>query len=104
MPFSIKHGSRYLGGFLGDKNLEKTWIEDKVEAWEESVEALSSVSSLSPQCAFAGLQNAMQCEWAFLQRVVPGISGFFEGVEIAVSGNFFTSFFGDQITSTTRSW
>ena len=46
----------------------------------------------------------MQCEWAFLQRVMPGISGFFEGVEAAVSGVFFTSLFGDQITSTTRSW
>ena len=47
-----------------------------------------AVASFSPQRAFSGLQKAMVCEWAFLQRVVLGISGFFEGVETAASGTF----------------
>ena len=32
LPFDAKHGSRCLGGFLGDKLIETDWTEEKVEA------------------------------------------------------------------------
>ena len=64
LPFAIKCGSRHLGGFpggfLGEKDLEEAYIQEKIEVWEESVEALSSVSSLSPHCVFAVFQKSMQ--------------------------------------------
>jgi hypothetical protein len=30
----ISNGHRYLGGFVGDKDLVRAWVVDQVEAWE----------------------------------------------------------------------
>ena len=48
-------------------------MSDKIMGWAESVETLDGVSRKHMQSAYAGLQKSLQQEWAFVQRVTPGI-------------------------------
>ena len=66
-------GSRYLGGFVGERETESQWVRTKLEGWAESVRTLSRVARKHLQSAYAGLQKSLQQEWAFVQRVTPGI-------------------------------
>ena len=56
-------------------------MQEKVEGWAESVRTLAGVDRKHPQSAYAGLQKSLQQEWAFVQRVKPGISNSFGPVE-----------------------
>ena len=71
MCIKIVTGSRYLGGFVGERETERQWVRTKVEGWEESVKTLAGVDRKHPQFAYAGLQKSLQQEWAFVQRVTP---------------------------------
>ena len=70
-------GHRYLGGFLGDMAAEREWLEKKVQGWKEFVRILAGVTLKHPQSAYAGLQKSLQQEWAFVQRVTPGVGAAF---------------------------
>ena len=50
----------------------------------ESLDILSGVSCKHPHSAYAGLQKSLQQEWAFVQRVTPGIGDAFGPVEKAL--------------------
>ena len=52
-------GHRYLGGFIGDIDAEKGWLQDKIRGWTESVKLLVGVAYKHPQSAYAGLQNSL---------------------------------------------
>ena len=56
-------------------------MKKKVEGWADSVRTLSGVARKHPQSAYAGLQKSLQQEWAFVQRVTPGIGNEFGPVE-----------------------
>ena len=77
-------GHQYLGGFLGDVLAEKEWLGKKVEGWTESIATLAGVSLKPPQSAYAGLKKSLQQEWAFVQRVTPGVGAAFGPVEEAL--------------------
>ena len=61
--------------------------------WAESVETLAWFSRKHPQSAYAGLRNSIQQEWAFVQRVAPGIGNAFGPVEKVLQETFFPSLF-----------
>ena len=63
-------------------------MQEKVEGWEESVRTLAGVDRKHPQSAYAGLQKPLQQEWAFVQRVTPGISNAFGPVEEEIAKAF----------------
>ena len=48
MGIKVVTGSRYLGGFIGDGEAEKSCLEGKVEGWAESVGTLAGVSYKHP--------------------------------------------------------
>ena len=94
-------GSRYLGGFVGERETEGQWMQEKVEGWAESVRTLAGVARKHPQSAYAGLQKSLQQEWAFMQRVTPGISNAFRPVEEEIAKAFLPALFegvGDGAT------
>ena len=66
-------GSHYLGGFIRYKGDKYTWIADKVQGWAELVETLLGVSRKHLQSTYKVLQNSLQREWEFVQRVTPDI-------------------------------
>ena len=71
LGIQVMTGHWYLGGFLGDMLAEREWLGKKIQGWKESVAILAGVSLKHPRFAYAGLQNSLQQEWAFVQRVTP---------------------------------
>ena len=68
-------------------------MAEKITGWEESVEILAGVSCKHPQCAYSGLQKSLQQEWAFVQRVTPGIGNAFGLVKKALRETFVPELF-----------
>ena len=93
MGVKIVTGSRYLGVFVGDRAAEDSWMAEKVMGWAESAKTLTGAVLKHPQSAYAGLQNSLQQEWAFVQRVTPGIGDTFGPVEDALWETFLPALF-----------
>ena len=55
--------------------------------------ALAGVAHCHPHNAYIGLQNSLQQEWAFVQRVIPGIGMAFQAVEYELRGTFLLDLF-----------
>ena len=73
MGICVVTGHRYLGGYIGDREAEGSWLEANIKGWMESVDILAGVARKHPQSAYAGLQKSLQQEWAFVQQVTPGV-------------------------------
>ena len=54
---------------------------------------MAGVVCKHPQSAYAGLQKPLQQEWAFMQRVTPGISNAFGPVEEEIAKAFLPALF-----------
>ena len=65
----------------------------KNRGWSESVKLLAGVGHKHPQSAYAGLQKFLQQEWAFVQRVTPGVREAFVPVEEALREIFVPALF-----------
>ena len=59
MGIKVVTGSRYLGGFIGEGEAQKRWLEGKVAGWADSVDALAGVSHKHPQSSYSGLQKSL---------------------------------------------
>ena len=57
------------------------------------VNVLAGVAHKHPQSAYAGLQKSLQQEWAFVQRVTPGVGEAFGPVEEALQEIFVLALF-----------
>ena len=66
MGLKVVMGSRYLGGFIGEGEADKSLLAGKVARWTDSVETLAGVSRKHPQSAYARLQKSLHQEWAFV--------------------------------------
>ena len=86
-------GHRYFGGFIGDAAAEREWLKEKVQRWTKSVSVLAGVAHKHPQSAYAGLKKSLQLEWAFVQRVTPGVGEAFGPVEEALREIFVPALF-----------
>ena len=64
-----------------------------MEGWADSVRILAGVANKHPQSAYAGLQKSLQQEWAFVQRVTPGIGDAFGPVEEEIETTFLPALF-----------
>ena len=93
MGIQVVTGSRYLGGFVVEREADARWIQENVEGWTESVRTLSGVSCKHPQSAYVGLQKSLQQEWAFMQRVTPVIGDAFGPVEEEIATVFLPELF-----------
>ena len=93
MGIQVDTGSLYLGGFIGERETEGQWVQTKVVGWADSVRTLAGVSRNHPQSAYAGLQNSLQQEWAFVQQVTPGIGDAFGPVEEDIAKAFLLALF-----------
>ena len=54
---------------------------------------IAGVSCKHPQSAYARLQKSLYQEWAFLQRVTPGISDAFDPIEKVLQETFLPDLF-----------
>ena len=52
---NVVTGNCYLGGFIGDKEAEATWLEETVEGWTTLVQKLLEMAHQQLQTAHAGM-------------------------------------------------
>ena len=52
--------SRYLGGFIGNREAGDTWLAEKFQGWVELVKILLGVTHKHPQSAYTGLKKSLQ--------------------------------------------
>ena len=63
-------------------------MKENIQGWTESVNILAGVAPKHPQSAYSGPQNSLQHEWAFVQRVTPGVRDSFDPLEDALKETF----------------
>ena len=51
-----------------------------------------------PQAAYAALTKSLQCEWIYLQRVVPHCHALFAPLENVISSSFLPALFGCEVS------
>ena len=73
-----------------------------MEGWQDSVATLSGVAHRHLQTAYAGLQNSLQQEWAFVQHVTQDIGMAFQEVEDALQDIFLLALFQGSTTHIPR--
>ena len=93
LGIKVVMGHRYLGGSIGDKEAKGRCLAENIKGWADLVKILAGVSHKHPQSAYAGLQKSLQRDWAFVQRVTPGIGDAFGPVETALKETFVPEFF-----------
>ena len=86
-------GHRYLGGYIGDGEVEREWLREKIQGWTKSVKILAGVALKQPKFDYAGLQKSLQQEWDFVQRVTPGVGDAFGPVEVTLKEIFVQALF-----------
>ena len=52
MGIKVVTGSCYLGGFVGDWEVENRWLAEKVQGWTESAKTLSGFARKHLQSAY----------------------------------------------------
>ena len=67
----VVSGHRFLGGVIGDKDSQKSYIHGKVDGWVKCAQHLSHAATKTPQAVFTSMTKSLLCEWGFIQRVVP---------------------------------
>ena len=88
-----------MGGFIGDPEGTKNFVEAKVQVWVASVDKLSAAAESQPQAAYAALSKSLQFEWSYLQRVLPNCDASFAPLRDVINKRFWPSVFGGQIST-----
>ena len=95
---SVVCNHRYLGAFIGDTVGQATFVQDKVCHWIADVKRLSKIAKKQPQAAFAALVKSLQCEWQFLQHVIPNCDNYFIPLDDVLASTFLPAVFGCEVT------
>ena len=91
-----------LGGVIGDAIGKEMFVRAKVVKWLQDVHQLSRFAVTQPQASYAALTKSLQCEWNYLQRVVPDCVAFFGDLEHSLATQFFPTLFGTEVTPIER--
>uniref|UniRef100_A0A1X7SXG4 Reverse transcriptase domain-containing protein n=1 Tax=Amphimedon queenslandica TaxID=400682 RepID=A0A1X7SXG4_AMPQE len=93
---------RFLGGVIGSTTERDLFVSHKVEEWSHTVELLASIAIHQPQAAYVALTKSLQCEWTFLQRVIPPCSHLFQAIENSLSSSFIPNLLGHECSKLDR--
>ena len=92
---------RFLGGFLGDASARSSFVQEKVNQWVLDVHNLSQMAIPQPQAAYAALTKSLQCEWIYLQRVIPDCYALFAPLENIIHSLFLPAVFSCEVSDLT---
>ena len=98
LGITVSSGHRFLGGVIGTREYCRNFMKQKVEYWTECVTKESKAAVRAPQAAFSTMTKSLQCEWEFVQRVVPDCAETFIPLQHAISDQFFPSLLGGVVT------
>ena len=62
------------------------------------MKCLSKIAEKQPQAAFAALVKSLQCEWHFLQLVIPNFANHFAPLDDVLTSTFLPAVFGCEVT------
>ena len=65
---TIRMGSRYLGGYIGDAVTQVEWLCEKMQYWKGRLKTIAGVEHKYLQASYTGIQKSLQQEWDFTQR------------------------------------
>jgi len=94
----VVSGSRFLGGFVGEKSLAADFVSSKVKVWCNCIQQLSDVATVEPQASFAALAGSLQFEWNHIQQVVPECGSLFAPLQHAINSIFYLALFGGTVS------
>ena len=89
--------SRFLGGFIGDQENLKMYINQKIQVWEHCIDKLATAAKHQPQAAYTAMSKCMQFEWSFLQRVIPDCRDAFSKIRKKVNDTFWPALFDGSV-------
>ena len=69
LNFKVVTGTQYLEGYVGSKEQQSDWLDEKVEAQDKNISWMTDVARHQPQVTCIGLQHSLQTEWLFVQCV-----------------------------------
>ena len=52
-------GNGYLNGFIGDRDADTTWLDEKVQGWAQLARTIKVVACKYPQSAYSGLKKSL---------------------------------------------
>ena len=90
---SVVCNHHYLEGFIGDITGQATFVQDKLCHWIAYVKCLSKIAEKQPRAAFAAPVKSLQCEWQFLQRVIPNCANYFTPLDDVLTSTFLPAVF-----------
>ena len=97
--FGLRHGlkvctgTRYIGGFIGDEESKRDWLQDRKSKWENNICTISKTAGKYPQESNLAVVRAIQSERIFLQRVTKNTRYSFAGVEKLLRETFLSCLF-----------
>jgi hypothetical protein len=103
-PENIVAGARYLGGFVGDAELRKEFVREKVASLVSLLEEVANVAHLYPQSAYAALTRSVQHHWTYLQRVTSTSPDLFEDLDTVMRTHVLPALFDCRIADDDIRW
>ncbi len=91
---TFKRGHRYLGSYVGCRELKEEYVRDKVSVWVGAIKTLTKLAPKYPQAVYCGYTLCLQNEWQFLCRTTPDIAALLEPVERALRKELLPAFLG----------
>ena len=89
-----------MGGFIGDPEGTKNFVEAKVQAWVASVDKLSFAAESQPQAAYHMLLSQNLCILSGpICKVLPNCDASFAPLHDIINKRFWPSVFGGQIST-----
>ena len=93
---------RLLGGVIKGKDGKVAYVKRKVQKCLEDMDSLTKSAASQSQTAYTTFMKSMQCEWNYLQGIVPNCGGYFEELENAVASRFMPAVFQNDVTQFER--
>ena len=77
MGNNVITGSYYLGRFIGNKSSHIQWLYNNLKGWLDIFKPLVGAVIHHIQAAYVKINNYLQQEWKFLQRINLGMVPYF---------------------------
>ena len=61
-----KYGKRSLGGYIGSRQVQNSWVKYQTSDWAHGVTALGKIAMRFPQTAYDVPVKSLQNEWNYL--------------------------------------
>ena len=86
-----------MGGFIGKDEEVKSYVDSKVQKWVQYVDIFSKAAVKFPQAVYAAFTKSLQCEWNYLQRVIPSNGEEYLDLKKEIERQLIPAIFGREI-------